>query len=273
MGAIADSVRRRLPAEKKSGPVTTLRRSPLYARRPLDFGAALGAPGARVIAEVKFASPSEGLLRERPSAGAAVAVAGSYLAAGAAALSVLTEPEFFRGSRGYLRAIRQKYPAAPLLMKDFFVDRYQFEQARACGADAVLLIAALLGDALADMLRGAESLGLSALVEVHTEAELKAAGRARARLIGVNSRDLKTLKTDLGVARALGPAAKGTGAVLVAESGIRTAGDIASLWACGYDVFLIGTELMRQADPGAGLKALLSHPRYPRKSRRPDSRG
>lgn len=246
----------RLKAEK---PVAALRREPLYARRPRALAQALEGAGPRVIAEIKFASPSEGFLRPdlKPSAEEALRISGSYLAAGAAALSILTERNFFAGSPDYLRAAREHYPEAFLLMKDFLVDSYQLELARACGADAVLLITALHDDkGLSARLRLAKELGLSALVEVHTREELELARAAGAGLIGVNSRDLRTLKTDLRTAREL--AGLAPGALLVAESGIKNRAEIDELAGLGYRGFLIGTSLMKAADPGEALRALLA---------------
>lgn len=260
LAAIAANTRRRIAREKNRRPQAALERVPLYRRPPADFRAALTAGNAAVIAEIKFASPSQGVLRPGASAEAAVKVARSYLAAGARALSILTEPKHFAGSLEYLRAVRLRFPQAPLLMKDFFIDPYQFHQARAAGADAVLLIAALLGARLGAMLREAEDLGLTALVEVHDEKEKNAALRCGARLIGVNSRNLRTLKTDLGVARSLAPKAseRTDGRVWIAESGISSRRDIDGLAAEGYKAFLVGTSLMRESDPGHALKKLVA---------------
>lgn len=255
LARIAGSVRARLKVLKKQWPVRRLRAQPLYARLPKDFSAAF-PPGRRVIAEVKFASPSAGALRPGASAEEAVRIAGGYLSAGAAALSILTEPRFFSGSPDYLAAVRRRFPRARLLMKDFFLDPYQFEIARAHGADAILLIAALLRKDLAFMLGEARRLGLTPLVEVHTLAELRAAEAVGAELIGVNSRNLRTLETDLAVAERLAAESR-SGAILIAESGLRTGRDLKRLGDLGYRGFLIGTELMRRPDPGRALRALL----------------
>lgn len=242
---------------KESNPVESLRAQPLYARSPRSLKTALLAKKPAVIAEVKFASPSEGLLRgEHPAPDRAADVAGKYLAAGAAAVSILTERNFFAGAPEFLVAARERHPDACLLMKDFVFDPYQLELARAIGADAVLLIVALVGTELSALHSQAKALGLSVLVETHTEAELELAKKAGAELIGVNSRDLKTLKTDLDVARRL--AGKAPGALLVAESGLKTRADLDELSKLGYGGFLIGTSLMKQSDPGAALKDLLS---------------
>jgi indole-3-glycerol phosphate synthase len=253
---IAAHVQKRLEKHQRENPVDALKKKPLYARAPRDFAKAFEGTGPRVIAEVKFASPSEGFLRESPTKEDAVSVAGGYLSNGAAALSVLTERNFFAGDFEYLSAIREANPGAFLLMKDFTLGAYQLHLARSLGADCVLLIAALLGSKLPELLEEAKSLGLSALVEVHDEAELSAARAARARIVGVNSRDLRTLKTDLGVARRLAPLAKGM--LLIAESGLKTREDLDELGALGYRGFLIGTSLMKEPDPGAALKRLLA---------------
>ncbi|MEK7859167.1 MAG: indole-3-glycerol phosphate synthase TrpC [Elusimicrobiota bacterium] len=241
---------------KEQTPVEALREGFLYKREPQAFSAAFCGPQPRVIAEVKFASPSQGFLTQRkPSTEEALRVAGSYLSNGAAALSILTERHFFAGAPDHLAGVRFRHPKALILMKDFFIDPYQLELARACGADCILLIAALLGEKLGEFHAAAKALGLSALVEVHTEAQLRAAQAVEAELIGVNSRDLKTLKTDLGVARALGPMAPGS--LLIAESGISTRQDLDELTACGYRGFLVGTTLMKTQDPGQALADLL----------------
>ncbi len=255
LGKIAAATRRRVAVLKLELPIAALKRRPLYARIPRDFAAALAVRGPAVIAEIKFASPSRGTLR-RPSSAAAVRVAGAYLGAGASALSILTEPEYFKGSPEYLAAVRRRFPKAALLMKDFVLEPYQLHLARSVGADAVLLITALLKERLKAMLTACAELRLQALVEVHTRAEIGLALRAGAKIVGVNSRDLRTLKTDLGVARRLARAARATKAALVAESGIKTAADIRGLAGLGYQAFLVGTSLMGGADPGRALRSL-----------------
>lgn len=253
---IALHTQTRLRRWRKERPLEALRQAPLYRRVPGDFSAAFAGAQPRVIAEVKFASPSEGFLRPQAGAQGAVEVAGGYLRAGAAALSILTERHFFAGSPDFLSAVRERHPEARLLMKDFVVDGYQLELARSIGADCVLLIVALLGEAKAKaLLQQADTLGLSVLVEVHTEEEMDCAQRLGAKLIGVNSRDLKTLKTDLGTARRL--AGRRT-AILIAESGLKTRADLDELSALGYKGFLVGTSLMKEDDPGAALRALLA---------------
>jgi indole-3-glycerol phosphate synthase len=256
LGRIGAATEARVARLKRERPVPVLREARLYARTPRPLAHALYAAEPSVVAEVKFVSPSEGVLRAGASPSEAARVAESYLKAGAAALSILTEPEFFGGDAAFLSAVRDANPGACLLMKDFFLDPYQLELARSCGADAILLIAALLGPRLPEMAAAARALGLSALVEVHDEAEAEAALACGVDALGVNSRDLRTLKTDLSVARRLAPLAR-RASVAVAESGLRSRAEVDELALLGYRGFLIGTSFMKQADPGAALAALL----------------
>lgn len=218
-----------------------------------DFAAAFRAPGLHVIAELKKASPSKGLIRPefRPAE-----LAKELEEAGAAALSVLAEPHRFLGSDGAVRAAREA-SALPILYKDFVTTEYQILRARAAGADAVLLIAAALeGDALPRLLAKARSFGMEALVETHSEDEIARAVAAGAKVVGVNARDLRTFQTDAGaVAALLGKIPPGI--VKIAESGIASAEDIRSLAAAGADGFLVGEALMRAESPGAKLRELV----------------
>jgi indole-3-glycerol phosphate synthase len=229
--------------------------------RPRGWARALrrkAATGPAVIAEIKKASPSKGLIR----ADFDVAwLAGRYRAGGAAALSVLTDEPFFQGS---LRNLEIASEAAPLacLRKDFMIDEYQIVEARAHRADAVLLITAALTDAeLKRFSQAARDLSLDVLVEVHTEDELSrvldALGETGADAIGVNSRNLKTFEVSLETALSLVERIPST-VVRVAESGISAPEDIARLRKAGFDAFLIGESLVRQPDPGAALAALLA---------------
>jgi indole-3-glycerol phosphate synthase len=222
--------------------------------RGAAFEAAISQPGSlRVIAECKRRSPSRGILRERYDP---AAHARAYAAAGAAAISVLTEPCFFDGAPEHLSAVRAAVDV-PLLRKDFIVTEYQVLEAAALGADAVLLIAgALTTGELHRLLAAATRLGLSALVEVHDEAELARARDAGAVVIGVNSRDLRTLRVDPGVHHRLAPALP-AGAIAVAESGVRTAEDLRRLHAAGYHACLVGERLIAQPDPGMALRELV----------------
>jgi len=222
------------------------------AAAPRDFAGALrGAAAPRLIAEFKRASPSAGAIREgaEPSE-----IARSYEAAGAAALSVITDRDFFRGSLDDLRAARAAV-SLPVLRKDFTLDALQILEARAAGADAVLLIVAALDDgALRALLDVAREQSLAALVEVHTRGELDRALAAGAELIGVNNRDLGTFKTDVAVTRALLQHAAGR--TLVSESGISDPETVRQLTAEGVDAFLVGEALMRADDPGGELRRL-----------------
>lgn len=257
LGKIGARAVERINAAKKGMSVSELRASALYSRAPLSLAEALSGAGPRIIAEVKFVSPSEGVLRPGASPKTAAEIAHAYARADAAAISILTEPEFFGGEPAFLAAARTECPGTPLLMKDFFVDPYQFELARSIGADAVLLIAALLGPQLKDMHQAAQALGLSTLIEVHDEAEAEAALAAGGSVIGVNSRNLKTLKVDLGVARRLAPLVT-TSHVAVAESGLRSRADIDALAAVGYKGFLVGTSFMKSPYPAVALKTFLA---------------
>ena len=226
------------------------------AHTPRGFAAGLraaGVSGPAVIAEIKKASPSRGLIRAdfRPAE-----LASALETAGAAALSVLTDSEFFGGSLADLEAVSETV-SVPCLRKDFILDPFQILEARAAGADAILLIVAALADDRLQLLHDfATDLGLDVLVEAHDHTEIDRAVQLGAKIIGVNSRDLRnfTVKIEslLFMAEAL-PA----GALRVAESGIRTAEDIASLRAGGYQAFLVGEALMRQPQPAAALALLL----------------
>ena len=237
-------------------PLATLLLQAREAPAPRDLEAALrrraGRP-IRAIAEVKRASPSAGPIR--PDADAAE-VAAAYERHGAAAVSVLTDGPFFAGSLADLTAVRDRV-RVPVLRKDFLVDPYQVVEARAAGADAVLLIvAALERAALAELLAAAAEQGLSALVETHDATEVDAALAVGARVIGVNHRDLRTLEIDLGLTAQLRARVPGD-RVLVAESGIRDAADVARLAAVGADAILVGESLMRRPSPGDALAELL----------------
>ncbi len=213
----------------------------------------MGHPGIAVIAELKKASPSKGLIRENfhPAE-----LAHELESAGAAALSVLTDEEFFQGSLENLRKASASV-AIPCLRKDFIIDEFQLLEARANSADAVLLIvAALSSEELARLGRAARSHGLDVLCEVHDGDELKRALDMGFDLIGVNTRDLKTFKVDLQTAFDLVEKFP-DGAVRVAESGIHSSEDIARLRAAGYDAFLVGESLMRAENPGEALRELM----------------
>lgn len=220
---------------------------------PADFVAAFAGPGVHVIAELKKASPSEGLIREgfNPER-----LAVELESSGAAALSVLCEPHRFLGSECYLSAA-VKAVNIPVLYKDFIVTPYQIAAARLAGASAVLLIVAALDDGqLKSLLRQARELRLTALVETHDEAEISRALAVGANVVGVNCRDLKTFSTDLsGTERLMQTIPDGV--LRIAESGIHSVADLARLKNAGADGFLVGTELMRADHPGLRLRELL----------------
>jgi indole-3-glycerol phosphate synthase len=250
---IADITRERVAKAKQEIPAATLEQSPLFNRAPHNAQAAFLQDGYNIIAEIKFASPSEGSIH--PAADP-VPIAEGYLNAGAKMLSILTEPQFFKGEPAYLQAVRTKRPDAVLLRKDFMVDEYQLLEARAWGADAILLIVAMTDAKLTkDLFDAARGLKLSALVEVHDDAELDAAIALGADFIGVNNRNLKTLKTDLDTGRRLA-LKKPEGAAFICESGLSTAEDLKDMRARGYDGFLMGTSFMRKSDPGKALQEL-----------------
>ena len=226
-----------------------------HAHRPdgAAFSAALRqGPAPRIIAECKRRSPSKGVLR-RDYDPAVHALA--YAAAGAAAISVLTEPTFFDGALSHLAAVRAAVPT-PLLRKDFIVTEYQVYEAAVYGGDAVLLIAAALDQPrLRDLREQAASLGLASLVEVHTAAELESALASGAEIVGVNSRNLRTLSVDMEVTAALA-ASIPKDVISVAESGIRSGDDIRRFSQLGFDAFLVGERLITEPNPGAALEAL-----------------
>jgi len=211
------------------------------------------APAPRIIAELKRRSPSKGLIRPDFDA---VSCAKAYAEAGAAAISVLTDSRYFGGDLMLLETVRAAVPV-PLLRKDFIVDRYQIDEARAHGADAVLLIVrALDPQALRRLREHAVGLDLDVLVEVHDEAELQVALDAGADLVGVNNRDLATFRTDLAVTERLAPRLAAAGVVVVGESGIFTEADVRRLEAAGADAVLVGEALMRESDVGRALARL-----------------
>ena len=220
---------------------------------PADFAGTLAADGIALIAEVKKASPSKGVIRadfdpER--------IADAYAANGARCLSVLTDEAYFQGCDAYVQMAKE-VAGLPVLRKDFTIDEYQLYEARVIGADAILLIVALMDSSqLDDYLGLASELELDALVEVHDGAELARAKAAGARLVGVNNRDLRTFETTLETTFALLDQMP-EGAVVVSESGIGDRGDVERLEAAGVDAILVGESLMREADIGAKVRELL----------------
>jgi len=253
--AIVAATRARVSAAIEREPRAALERRAM-AKTPNGqaFHERLSRPDAiNVIAECKRRSPSRGVLR---AAYDPVAIASGYERAGAAAISVLTEPAFFDGALSHLEAVRERVNI-PLLRKDFMIDEYQMLEARAAGADAILLIASALDDRrLTSLARSAADHGLAALVEVHDVTECKRAVDAGAAIIGVNNRNLRTLEVDLNASRDIA-AMLPAGVVGISESGLKTPADLQSMKALGYQAFLMGERFMIEPDPGAALAGLL----------------
>lgn len=254
---ICATKREEVTARKGLATLDDLDRAASEQSAPRGFRAALerkAATGYGLIAEIKKASPSKGLIRAdfRPAEHAA-----AYEAGGAACLSVLTDAPYFQGHEDYLADARRAC-TLPVLRKDFMVDPWQVAEARSIGADAILIIVAALEDSLmAEIEAAAIERGMDVLVEVHDADELERAARLQSRLIGVNNRNLKTFKTDLATTEQLSPRAP-EGALLVGESGINTHADIERLARCGVRAFLVGESLMRQSDVEAATRALLN---------------
>lgn len=249
---------RQLVAERETGKsLFKLMQALPFASAPRGFTASLRRTVAAgrfgLIAEIKRASPSRGVIRkdfDPPT------LARAYAAAGVSCLSVLTDEPFFGGRLEDMVAARAAVPM-PVLRKDFMLERYQVVEARAAGADAVLLIMAALTDAVAAALEAeADELGMDVLIEVHDEAELERALRLRSPLIGINNRDLTTLAVDLGTTERLAPLVPAD-RLLVCESGIANAGDLLRMQQVGVSCFLVGESLMRQQDVEAATLALL----------------
>jgi indole-3-glycerol phosphate synthase len=282
LSRILDHKRAEVARRSAEVPLARLAEMAAHAPPPRPFGAALLNPArATLIAEVKKASPSKGVLIENFDP---LALARTYATNGAAAISVLTDERFFQGSLGYLQNIRALmeptkdqrpktnddnlvcspsslvYRPAPLLRKDFILDAYQVYEARAAGADALLLIVAALEDqTLRELLALTRELGMQALVEVHDEGELERALAAGAEIVGVNNRDLHTFVTQLETTERLAARLPGANRpVLVSESGIFSAADVARLRASGADAVLVGEALVTAPDTAARVRELAS---------------
>ena len=251
---IVTRTRRRLAAMPiDTGAAKRTAREVAARRTPHAFSARLRRGGINVIAEIKSASPSAGSIVENPDV---EAIAAEYRDGGAAAISVVTEPEFFRGSTGWLsRAAAAS--GLPVIMKDFIVEEPQLHAAAASRADAVLLLASLLdGPRIAQFIGILGDYGCDALVEVHDEAELVRAVGGGAKLIGVNNRDLRTFRVDLATAERIGRQIPGD-VIRVAESGIHSHDDVTRLRAAGFQAFLVGESLLRQNDRSAAVRRLV----------------
>lgn len=255
LAAIVAATRRIVEVRSARVPTSELeRRASQVSTRPGALGMALGQPARiNVIAECKRRSPSRGVLKANYDP---ASIARGYERAGAAAISVLTEPAFFDGHLDHLVAARQ-VTSVPILRKDFVVDRYQILEARAAGANAILLIvAALTPPALTQLHRAATEAGLDVLVEIHDLFELPIALDAGASIVGVNNRNLRTLAVNTDVSRAAVDLIPDE-VIAVAESGLTSAGDLLDLRSAGYDAFLMGERFMTASDPGDALAGLL----------------
>lgn len=259
--AAAVGAAKRASDERAGGPARSAieRRAAAAQPRPRALADAMAMPGLRVIAECKRRSPSRGILRREYEP---ASIASGYARAGAAAISVLTEPTFFDGSLEHLAAVRVAVDL-PVLRKDFIASSFQLVEARAAGADAVLLIVAALTDRqLGDLIAQAAAHSLGALVEAHDVVELRRALEAGARVVGVNCRDLRTLAVDATLFERVArewPA----GTTAVAESGIKSSADALRLAGLGYRGFLIGERFMTEPEPGTALKGFLAGAQEP----------
>jgi indole-3-glycerol phosphate synthase len=253
--AILAATRRIVQVRQQREPLAALAARAEKSRAGVGrFRAALQGPFPRIIAECKRRSPSRGVLKQ---AYEPASIAKGYERAGAAAISVLTEPTFFDGALAHLQAVREAVHV-PVLRKDFIVSDYQLLEAAAAGADAVLLIVAALDPpSLAALHARADDLGLDVLVEVHSADELSTALDAGARIVGVNNRNLRTLAVDVTASETLASRMP-SGVVRVSESGLKEASDLVRLGRLGYNAFLIGERFMTEDDPGAALHALAS---------------
>ena len=252
LDTIFQARRQRVRRAESQKPLAALKQQAAAQPPALDFSGALTRHFPAIIAEVKKGSPSRGVFK---AAFDPLALAKAYAVGGAAAISVVTEPDFFGGDLEWVGHIKQTV-ALPILRKDFMFSEYQVWESRAAGADAVLLILAMLSDEeAAKLLYEAETAGLQCLVEVHDETEAARACRLDARLVGVNNRNLQTFEVDLQTSELLAPHLP-PAAVHVAESGIHTQAECLRLARCGYGAFLVGEALVTSDDPALLLRSL-----------------
>ena len=255
---ILDDIVERTRARLAAAPLRyeALETSAMLASRehpPHAFSNALRRPGISIIAEIKSASPSAGTIVHNPDV---ETIAAQYRDGGAHAISVVTEPEMFRGDKSWLRRATGG-SKLPVIMKDFIIDPAQLLEGVAAGADAILLLASLLDEArMRQAIELLDSLGCDALVEVHNEKELDRAIAAGARLVGVNNRNLRTFEVDLATSERLAGSIP-EGVIRVAESGLKAHADVRRLQAAGFDAFLVGESLLRQNDRTAAVRRLI----------------
>jgi len=255
---IVANKKQELEVSQRNLPLADLRRKVLAAPPPIDFGSALRGNGIKLIAEVKKASPSRGVICADFNP---VEIAQIYAHNGASAISVLTESKYFQGSLNHLKDIKAALDKKlPLLRKDFIFHPYQVYESRAYGADSLLLIVAILSpQQLAELIGLTRQLRMECLVEVHNEAELEIALKSQARIIGINNRDLSTFTVDINITRRLRPLIPAD-RIVVSESGIKDRADMAKLRLWGVDAVLIGEALMSAPDIRAKMKELLNLP-------------
>lgn len=250
---ILEHKRQELALTKKAIPAEYLEDKPEYARRCFSLRKALGKQGMAIIAEIKKASPSKKIIREDFNP---LTIAREYVNGGASALSVLTDKKYFQGDIRFITDIRPSVPI-PILRKDFIIDSYQLTEAKASGADAVLLIAAAMKpERLRDLFQEATALGLECLVEIHTIHELNILNFIPARMIGINNRNLSNFTVDISTSIRLASRIP-KDILVISESGITNKADIEKLTAQGIRAVLVGEHLMRAHNPGEALKALL----------------
>lgn len=252
---IAEVTRKRIDVAKEHmSEASLVSRFEASQRKLHDMTSIFVADSWNVIAEYKRASPSQGDIAPTLKH---LTVAKQYIDSGAKALSVLTEPHYFRGDLNFLAEIREAYPKQPLLMKDFFVDSYQIAQALAYGADCILIIAAMLDqDQAVSLYRSARSFGLSVILEIHGAAELSYVEIMPDAIVGINNRNLKNMTIDLKISEDLIPLIPKERKI-ISESGIESFADLVRLKTAGAKGFLVGTSLMRSGEPGLALSRLL----------------